>query len=160
MKQKLALLFVCMLGILLTHAQAPNAIPYQGVARNASGDILASQTIRLRMSIHTGTATGTVVYQETFNPTTNLLGLFNVNIGTGTVVSGTMASIDWSSGNKYLQVEMDGTGGTTFTDMGTTQFMSVPYALYAAKSAASAHYLGENYGGGIVFLCTTTACMA
>ena len=117
------------------HAQAPQGIPYQAVARDVNGGLLASQNIALQFSIHDGNATGPVVYQETQNVTTNTLGLFSVNLGQGTAVSGTLATVNWGSGDKFLQVEMDPAGGTSYTDMGTTQLMSVPYALYAGNSS-------------------------
>ena len=134
-------------------AQAPNAIPYQGVARNASGAILASQAIGLRFSIHDGTASGTVVYQETQSTTTTALGLFTVNIGMGTPVTGTLSSVNWGVGAKFIQVELDATGGVAYVDMGTTQLMSVPYALFAgtAGNGVTVHFIGESYGGGKVF---------
>ena len=118
----------------IAFAQTPNAIPYQAVARNASGNVIASQNIRMRFTIHDGGATGTAVYQETQSVTTNVLGLFSVNIGQGTAVSGTFAGINWGTGTKFTQVEMDAAGGTTYLDMGTTQMLSVPFALYAAHS--------------------------
>ncbi len=110
-------------------AQAPQAIPYQAVARDNSGATLANQNISLQLSIHDATATGTIVYQETHTATTSSLGLFNVNIGQGTPITGTLASVDWGNGSKFIQIEFDPTGGTSYTDMGTTQLMSVPYAL-------------------------------
>src|SRR6185295_18828259 len=94
--------------------------------------LIANQTISLRFSIHDGTADGTVVYSETQNATTNALGLFTVNIGQGTIVSGTFSEINWGSGSKFTQVELDVAGGTSFIDMGTQQLLSVPYALFAA----------------------------
>ncbi len=115
-------------------AQSPNAIPYQAVARNTSGTLIANQNISLRFSIHDVTASGTVVYQETQSVTTNQLGLFAVNIGQGTAVTGNFSTINWGTGAKFTQVEIDPTGGSTYTDMGTQQMMSVPYALYAAHS--------------------------
>lgn len=116
------------------NAQSPSAIPYQAVARGASGNLISNQNISLRFTIHDVAANGTVVYQETKSTNTNALGLFNVNIGQGTVVSGTFAGINWASGAKFTQVEIDVTGGTSFVDIGTQQMMSVPYALYAASS--------------------------
>jgi Protein of unknown function (DUF1566) len=116
------------------YAQAPNAIPYQAVARNSSGNLIASQNIHLRFTIHDGTATGTTVFQETQTVTTNVLGLFSVNIGQGTPVSGNFTTINWGTGAKFTQVEMDATGGNSYIDMGTQQMMSVPFALYAAHS--------------------------
>ena len=88
----------------------------------------------LRFSLHDLTINGTVIYKETQSAITNALGLFMVNIGQGTPVTGTFAGINWGNGNKFMQVEIDGTGGTNYINMGTTQLMSVPYALYAAKS--------------------------
>jgi hypothetical protein len=132
------LIVVCVFSFLVTidkaYSQAPQAIPYQGVARNASGDIRALQNISLRFSIHDGTSTGTIVFRETHNVTTTNLGLFNVNIGSGTRITGTLAGIKWGTGAKFIQVEMDAAGGSAFVDMGTTQLNSVPYALYAENA--------------------------
>ncbi|HYV92654.1 MAG TPA: kelch repeat-containing protein [Chitinophagales bacterium] len=116
------------------NAQAPQAIPYQAVARDNNGNLIANQNISLRFSIHDGTAGGTVEYSETQIVTTNALGLFSVNIGQGTVVSGTFTGINWSSGSKFTQVELDVAGGSAYIDMGTTQMLSVPYALFAGSS--------------------------
>ena len=110
-------------------AQAPQAIPYQAVARDNIGSPIINQAIGLRLSIRNTTASGTIVYQETQTATTNSLGLFTLNIGQGTAVTGTLSGINWSSGSKFVQVEFDPAGGTNYTDMGTTQLMSVPYAL-------------------------------
>lgn len=133
MKKLLLLLFIINCSLLMNNsfAQAPNAIPYQGVARNAAGNILAAQPISLRISIHDVTASGTVVFSETHAVTTNTLGLFNVNIGSGTALTGTLTGVDWGNGAKFIQVEMDPAGGVSYADMGTTQLNSVPYALYA-----------------------------
>ncbi len=120
----------------MANAQTPQAIPYQGVARNASGSVIASHAISIRISIHDLTATGPVVLSENHAVTTTSLGLFNLDIGTGTQLTGTLAGIDWGSGAKYIQVEMDALGGSTYVDMGTTQLNSVPYALYAGKAAS------------------------
>jgi hypothetical protein len=134
MKKILFVLLYCMMLKCTVLAQSPNAIPYQGVARNASGDVLSTQAITLRISLRDGTAAGIIVYQETHNATTTALGLFNVNIGTGTPSVGTLSAVNWGNGAKFIQVELDPTGGTTYTDMGTSQLMSVPYALFAGKS--------------------------
>jgi hypothetical protein len=129
------MVFALWLMAFATIAQSPNAIPYQGVARNASGEILPTQAIGLRISLRDVTAGGTIVYQETHTPTTTALGLFNINIGTGTPSIGTLAAVNWGNGAKFIQVEMDPAGGTSYTNMGTTQLNSVPYALFAGKSA-------------------------
>jgi hypothetical protein len=118
-------------------AQAPQAIPYQGVARNAAGNILASQPIGLLINILDGTSTGTIVYSETQSVTTSTLGLFTVNIGTGTPVTGTLEGVNWGSNAKFIDVQMDAAGGTNYVDMGATQLMSVPYALFAGNGGGN-----------------------
>ena len=126
--------FICLLfAAELTWAQ-PQLLNYQGVARNASGVPLASTTVSLRLSIIDGTASGTTQYKETQTVTTNSFGLFSVQIGAGTAVTGTMAAVTWGSGNKYLNVQMDPAGGSSYVDLGTTQLVSVPYALSVPSS--------------------------
>jgi hypothetical protein len=120
-------------------AQAPQAIPYQGVARNGSGNILSNQSIGLRLSIHDLTAAGAVVYSETHTTVTTNLGLFNLNIGSGTPIVGTLAGVIWGVGAKFIQVEMDPTGGVAYIDMGTSQLNSVPYALFSGQSGSTAN---------------------
>lgn len=134
--KKQILLFLNFIVILsIANAQAPNAIPYQGVARNVTGNILVSQPISLRISIRDISAAGTIIFRETHSTTTNTLGLFNINIGLGTPVTSTLAAVNWGGATKFLQVELDPAGGTSYINMGTTQLNSVPYALFAAKSA-------------------------
>jgi uncharacterized protein (TIGR02145 family) len=135
-----------------SHAQAPQGIPYQAIARNASGVAIANTAVKVRFSIRDSIATGAIKYQETHNPTTSALGLFSVNVGMGTVVSGTFSGINWGKNAKFLQVELDPAGGSTYTDLGTTQMMSVPYALQAnsikMKTSASGDTLytgNENF---------------
>jgi hypothetical protein len=119
-------------------AQAPQAIPYQGVARNASGNILSNQNIGLRLSIRDLTPAGAVVYSETHTTVTTNLGLFNLSIGSGTPIVGTLAGVNWGGGAKFIKVEMDPAGGASYIDMGTTQLNSVPYALFAGQSGSTA----------------------
>lgn len=128
-------------------AQVPQKINYQAVARNSAGTTLNSQPVSVRLTIHDGSAGGTTVYQETHNVTTNQFGLFNIAIGGGTPVTGTFSSIPWSAGDKYLQIELDPAGGTSYANMGTSQLLSVPYALYAASSGGGGG--GYTAGSGI-----------
>ncbi len=117
-------------------AQAPEKMNYQGVARDLSGNVLPNQNIGLRITLHSGSSGGATVYQETHNTTTNAFGLFNLEIGSGSVVSGTFSSITWGSNSFYVQVELDPAGGVSYTNMGTSQLISVPYALYAKSSGS------------------------
>ena len=132
----LLLTLIVLTTIQIVNAQAPQGIPYQAVARDNSGNLIKNQPISLRFKIHDGSAGGTVVYSETHAVTTDALGLFSLNIGSGTT-SQTLADVNWGSGAKFTQVELDVTGGSNYADMGTTQMMSVPYALYAGSSAAA-----------------------
>lgn len=118
-------------------AQVPQAFEFQGVARNASGDPLPSQTVALRLGVIASTPTGTLEYQETQTTTTSPLGLFTVQVGSGTPVLGSFAAIGWSTGPRYLKVELDPAGGTAYLDMGTSQLLSVPYALVAGRTSCS-----------------------
>jgi hypothetical protein len=112
-------------------AQAPEKMSYQAVVRDASNALVATQAVGMQISILQTTATGTAVYVETQSPTTNINGLVSIEIGSGTVVSGTFNSIDWSNGPYFIKTETDPTGGITYSITGTSQLMSVPYALHA-----------------------------
>ncbi len=118
----------------LAFPQVPQAFEFQGVARDNSGNALVSQAISLRLSIISGSPTGPVVYQETQSATTTPFGLFTVQIGSGTAVQGAFTAIAWAAGPFYLKVEFDPGGGSNFQDMGTTQFLSVPYAFVSGSS--------------------------
>ena len=146
---------------LIVNAQTPpNAFNYSAVARNAAGQPIATTTIGIQITILKTSPTGASQYSENHFINTDAFGLFNLVIGAGAVQSGSMATIDWSNDNYYLKVGMDAAGGTNFLIMGTTQLLSVPYAMYA-KSAGSlsgggsgggfTHYIGEEFGGGVVF---------
>jgi hypothetical protein len=127
--------FLSILSILFTltlHAQAPQGIPYQAVARTAQGDPVVNAPVQVRFSLREQTASGTISYQEAQSPTTNDLGLFAASFGTGTASVGTFSGINWAQTVKFLQVEID--LGQGWVDMGAQQLMSVPYALYAGSS--------------------------
>jgi len=117
--------------------QAPDGFKYQAVVRNAGNVILNNQAVGMRMTIQQGSIGGATVYSETFTPTTNTYGLVNLEIGNGIVISGTFASIDWANGPFFIETAVDITGGTNYVVMGTSQLMSVPYALYAHTSGSS-----------------------
>jgi hypothetical protein len=136
--KKLILSLVAIATISLSSlGQAPEGFKYQAVVRDAGNTILNNQAVGMRMTIQQGSIGGTTVYQETFSPTTNAYGLVNLEIGNGTVVSGTFANIDWANGPFYIETAVDLAGGTAYTVLGTSQLMSVPYALYAKTSGSS-----------------------
>jgi hypothetical protein len=119
---------------LSSFGQSPEGFKYQAVVRNASNAILSNQGVGLRMTILQGSASGTSVYSETFSATTNTNGLVNIEIGNGSVLSGTFSTINWANGPYFIETAVDATGGTAYSVMGTSQLMSVPYALYAKTS--------------------------
>jgi len=135
--KKILLTVGMMLGLHLVSAQAPEKMSYQAVMRNTTGQLLASQNIGAKVSILQGSASGTVVYSERLTGVTNANGLISLEIGTGTVLSGTYATINWPSGNYYIKTETDPTGGTSYSITGTSQLLSVPYAMYAKSSGSS-----------------------
>lgn len=134
MKQFFALLFI-FLSAAAVRAQAPMAINYQGVARNTSGSAYASQQITVRLTIHTETPDGAVEYRETRNVSTNQFGLFNIQIGSAGAsgIQGNLAAINWSEGPKFLQTEIS-INGQAFSNLGTTQLASVPFAISSQQA--------------------------
>jgi hypothetical protein len=118
---------------LSSFGQAPEGFNYQAVVRDAGNTILNNQTVGLRMTIQQGSIGGTTVYSETFAQTTNAHGLVNLQIGSGTS-SDDFSAIDWSAGPYFMETAVDVSGGTNYSVMGTSQLMSVPYALYAKTS--------------------------
>ena len=126
-------LFSLFFSLFSASAQAPQKMSYQAVVRNASNTLVSNSNIGMRISVLQGTSSGTPVYVETQTTTTNTNGLATLEIGTGTIVSGNFASIAWGTNSYFIKTETDPTGGTNYTISGTTQFLSVPYALFAAS---------------------------
>jgi uncharacterized protein (TIGR02145 family) len=118
-------------------SQVPEKMSYQAIIRNANNVLITNQVIGMRISILHSSLTGTPVYVETQNPTTNVNGLVTLEIGGGTPVSGTFATIDWSAGSYFIKTETDPSGGTSYTIIGTSQLLSVPYALYAGNGISN-----------------------
>lgn len=132
--KKILLSMGFMLGLFMGHAQAPEKMSYQAVMRNGSGQLLTNQAIAVKVSVLEGSPAGTLVYSERLTGNTNANGLISLEIGGGTVLSGVFSSINWPVGSYYLKTETDPAGGTNYTITGSSQLLSVPYAMYA-KSA-------------------------
>lgn len=155
--KKLFTIVIVMLFSLITFAQSPELMSYQAVIRNSSNVLVSNTQVAMQISILQGSSSGIPIYVETQNPTSNANGLVSIQIGSGTLVSGNFSAINWANGPYFIKTETDpdgSNGGIAYTITGTSQLMSVPYALYAkaAGSTAStpAHYVGELYGGGVV----------
>jgi hypothetical protein len=161
-------------------AQAPQKMSYQAVIRNSSNALITSTPVGMKISILQDSSTGTAIYVETQTVSTNANGLVSIEIGAGTIVKGTFATINWANGPYYIKTETDPTGGTNYNIIGTSQLLSVPYALYAANSnpgpqgiqgikgdsgargptgpagtnagvGGFTHYIGEAFDGGIIY---------
>jgi hypothetical protein len=148
--RKLTLLFLSLTLSLFSIAQAPQALNYQAVARNTAGSPLAMQAVVVRFTVIDGTVNGPTAYQETHTTTTNAYGLFTLAIGRGSTVSGTFAGINWGAGDKFLKVEFSTDGGANYNLQGTTQFLSVPYALYAQRTNLQAGNAINITGGNTI----------
>ena len=121
----------------LLKAQAPQGFKYQTSVRDNSGNLLANKLIAIKLSLIKDSAYGTTVYSEKFNVSTNDFGIANLNVGSGNVLQGTFTSINWNSGSFFLKIDIDMNNGTNFQYMGTSQLLSVPFAMYATKSGSS-----------------------
>lgn len=198
--KKIKLLFTLFLLITISmQAQVPpNAFNYSAVARDAAGEPIATTTLGIQVSILQSSTIGSAIYVENHFVNTDDFGLFNLLIGAGASQTGTMENIAWDTDNFYLKIGMDANGGTNFLTMGTTQLLSVPYALHSAtadsliggvntfsgdyndlsnqpvtinsittnedslllsngqvfansQSPGFTHYIGEVFGGGVIF---------
>jgi len=159
-------------------AQIPEKLSYQAVIRNNNNQLDTNTTISMKISILQGSPIGIPVYVETHSSKSNANGLVTLQIGAGTVVSGSFAAIKWTNGPFYIRTETDPQGGNNYSISGTSELLSVPYALLAKTaenetdpafhaSVASGitasdtaywnhklnggHYVGELFGGGVIF---------
>jgi hypothetical protein len=117
-----------------TTANVPSAISYQAVARDPQGMPLADANLQLRFTLIADSISGSAEYEETHILSTNSLGLFTTAFGAGTPVSNTFENINWTTGNKFLQVQID--TGNGWMDMGTQQLLSTPYSMHSATSGS------------------------
>jgi len=132
--KKIITLVAILLTTLSMYAQSPDKMSYQAVIRDAASELLTNQMVGVKISILQTTTTGTAVYEESQNKNTNTNGLLTLEIGAGTVISGDMATIDWSNDDFFIKTEIDPTGGTNYSIVGTSQILSVPYS-FLSKTA-------------------------
>lgn len=130
MKQ-LSVLFLSLILSLSVSAQSPDLINYQAVARDVAGVPLVNQSVSIRFGIYP-TVNGSVMFEEVHSVQTDAYGLFTLKIGGGAPILSTLSAIDWTSGDKYLKVDMN--VGNGYVGMGTYQMVSVPFALTADKA--------------------------
>jgi hypothetical protein len=145
--KNLLLFFIVFVSVLQATAQAPQKFNYQGIARNAQGEAMANQSMALKIGILSAADAELPDYEEIHQVKTNEFGLYTLEIGGGEAVTGTMASVRWETGNKYVRVAIDPQVGTNFDVVGTNQLLSVPYALYSDK-AGMARKVSNTLRGG------------
>ena len=150
--KKLYALFTIVLFTSTIFAQTPEKMSYQAVIRDAAGNLVANTSIGMQISILQGSETGAAVFEETHTTTTNVNGLVSLKIGEGTLVSGSglLADINWQNGPYFVKTETDPAGGTTYSITGTSELMSVPYALQA-KTATDLNLTGQTNGDLVTY---------
>ena len=144
--KKFFTLLVMMVMAILIYAQAPQKLNYQAVIRNSSGQLVTNHAVGMKISILQGSATGTVVYSETYSPVpqTNANGLVIIEIGSGVPATGIFTSINWGGGTYYLKTEIDPAGGTNYTVVGTSRLLSVPYSLFSKEAGTATNAVTLN----------------
>lgn len=143
MKKPVTILSAILFLVFNTFAQSPEIMSYQAVIRDSNSSLVKNQSIGMQISILQGSANGTPVYVETQSPTTNANGLVSIEIGTGTT-SYDFSAIEWSSGPYFIKTETDPSGGINYSITGTSQLLSVPYALHAKSAEYIEGGINEN----------------
>ena len=135
MKKFYAILCLAIASLTQLQAQAPQGFNYQATVRNSSGDLIVNTNVYFKFNVIQGSNTAVPIFTETHYVPTDDLGQVNLIIGQGTANTGTFSALDWSLGSYYLGIELN--TGNGYVAMGTTQLLSVPYALYAENSGNS-----------------------
>ena len=127
-------IFLCLAIAALTQlqAQTPQGFNYQATVRNSAGNLIVNTNVYFKFNVIQGSETSVPIFTETHYVSTDDLGQVNLVIGQGTANLGSFSALDWSLGSYYLGIELD--TGNGYLAMGTTQLLSVPYALYAENS--------------------------
>ena len=137
MKKFYAILCIAIASLTQLQAQAPQGFNYQATVRNSSGDLIINTNVYFKFNVIQGSQTAVPIFTETHYVPTDDLGQVNLVIGQGTPTTGTFSALDWSQGSYYLGIELSINEANNYVAMGTTQLLSVPYALYAENSGNS-----------------------
>ena len=151
MKKFYAILCIAIASLTQLQAQAPQGFNYQATVRNSAGDLIVNTNVYFKFNVVQGSLTAVPIFTETHYVSTDDLGQVNLVIGQGTANTGSFSALDWSLGSYYLGIELD--TGNGYLAMGTTQLLSVPYALYAENSGSGSTTLpdGQNIGDSIMW---------
>jgi hypothetical protein len=133
--KNLTIIFVLIFLVSHGFAQSPDMFRHQVIVRDATNNLVAEQALGVQVTLMKGSAPGTIVYQETFSQNSNANGLLNLTIGSGSVVSGNFSNIDWADGPYYIETAIDPDNGTSYSIFSTSQFQSLPYAIYSNEAA-------------------------
>ena len=157
--------FICLLVVIFCiglgdlHAQSPQSISYQLIVRDSLGQPMNSQSVDLQVSILQGAANGSIIYQESHTTSTNSYGLVNLEIGTGSVIMGLFDTIPWGDGPFFAETSIDFSSSGNYQTISNSQFLSVPYALYAEKAGSSTidtatilSLIQSNGSGGMTYI--------
>jgi hypothetical protein len=142
MKNYISLIFLLIVSFNINAQvqQVPQGFNYQATVRNLSGDLVMNQNVYFKFNILQGSQTVIPSYVEEHFVPTDDLGQVSLVIGQGSSTTGDFSELNWSLGSYYLGIEIDTNTGTGYVAMGTTQFFSVPYALYAENSGSSSGF--------------------
>jgi hypothetical protein len=139
------------------HTQSPQKMSYQAIVRDASNNLIQEEEVGVKISILKGSPNGAVSYSESHTPQTNENGMFTIEIGNGTTLSGNFTSIEWKEGQYWLTTEIDPNGGTNYSISATSQLLSVPYSFhsdhstYADSTGKSINEITDNGDGTLTF---------
>jgi hypothetical protein len=136
-------------------AQIDQGINYQCVVRDNIGNLVKNKNITLRISILDGSASAQKEYSELHTARTNDFGQVSLIIGKGTPLIGNFNTIQWSTGKKWVQIEYDNPDAG-FVNLGSSQLMSVPFALYAFNNSSSTNSNGVSGVTGVSGSTSTT----
>ena len=153
MKKFYAILCLAIVSLTQFQAQAPQGFNYQATVRNSAGELIIKSNVYFKFNVIQGSQTAVPIFTETHYVPTDDLGQVNLVIGKGTPLTGTFLELDWSLGSYYLGIELSINGANNYVAMGTTQLLSVPYALYAENAGSSTGSLpnGQNVGDILVW---------
>lgn len=151
MRKFYTILCIAIVSLTQLQAQAPQGFNYQATVRNTSGELIEKTNVYFKFNIIQGSQTAVPIFTETHYVPTDDLGQVNLVIGQGTATTGIFSELDWSLGSYYLGIELN--TGSGYVAMGTTQLLSVPYALYAENTGSSSNSLpnGQNAGDILVW---------
>ncbi len=128
----ITVLFLLVISWAFAQTAQKNFINYQGVARDATQEVLVNTNLTLGVALNFGAPDAARAYEEIHTLTTDANGVFNIQIGSGNNVSGDYTTLPWGDSAAFISVSIDG------TPVGTTEIMAVPYAISSGDGQQTA----------------------